>query len=193
MKSNLTKSLLILFILFIFNIQLLASTYQWYASSNKITAVINEAVYLKYTCKFSDSGELYTIDFNPTGDYKNYKIVLLTENELLEDGKRVNNYEFIAYPKVAGKLNFAFDITMKKTTQESIKFITRGRDNDRDNEDFTLSSLHQIPLTLDVKHSDSTLVGDFNLEVKKSETKIQAFEPYHLEITVTGFGNLDSI
>jgi len=190
MKPNLTKSLLIVFIL---NIQLLASTYQWYATINKTTAVTNEAIHLKYICEFSDRGELYTIDFDPIGNHEKYTIVLLTEDELLKDGKRVNYYEFIAYPKVEGKLNFDFDIGMKKTTQESINYTTKSRDDDRDNEDFTLSVFHQTSLFVDVKNSNTNLVGDFQLKVKNSETTISAFEPYHLEITIRGLGNMESI
>ena len=72
MKRSLGSSLSI-FLLF-FTLNLSASTYEWSATANKKSAFVNEAILLKYVCKFSDRSELYTIDFNPVGENENYRI-----------------------------------------------------------------------------------------------------------------------
>ncbi|WP_321778787.1 hypothetical protein [Sulfurimonas sp.] len=191
MKNNLGKVFLI--ILIFFNINLAASTYKWSAEVNKSEVMTNEAIYLKYVCMFSDKSELYTIDFNPVGDYENYTIELLAEQEKIVDGKRVNSFEYIAYAKHAGKLTFDFDIVMKKTTQESIDATIGGRDNDRDKESFTNKYLKQKSLVVDVKDSGCILVGEFTLKVKKTNLYLKSYEPYHLEIIIEGIGNFEAL
>ena len=190
---NLHLGRVLLLLLIFLELNAFASTYKWSASINKTSAVINEAVHLKYICEFSDNGELYTIDFNPVGEDEKYKIILLKESESLIDGRFTKSYEYIAYPKTVGDIAFEFDVGMKKTTQESINYTTKSRDDDRDNEDFILKLIPQKVLKLEVKHSDSKLVGQFQLEVKKDTTSIQSFEPYHLAINIKGVGNLSDI
>ncbi len=191
MKLHLGKYILF-FILFT-NTFLFASSYIWSASANKTKVVVNEAIHLTYICEFSDRGDLYTIDFYPMGDYDEYKIVLLKENEFLKNNKRINTYEFIAYAKKDGEIAFNFDMSMQKTTQESINYTTKSRDDDRDNEDFTATILRQETLYVEVQDSDSEIVGDFTIAAKKDKTEIQSFEPYHMEIIIKGVGNFDSI
>ncbi len=68
MKNSLGRAFLIL--LTLLHVEIFASTYEWSVKANKTTAYVNEAIHLTYTCKFSDRGELYTIDFNAVGvDY----------------------------------------------------------------------------------------------------------------------------
>lgn len=191
MRFHLGKVFLIISILF--HVELFASEYRWSATIDKKKAVVNEVIYLKYICEFSDRGELYSIDFNPVGNYEKYKIILLKEKQILENGTRVSSYEYIAYIKEAGLITFDFDMVMKKTTQDSINFTTKSRDDDRDNEDFSSRYMRQKSLVVDVKKTKSDLVGSFKIDVKKDETKVQAFEPYHLEIIIEGTGNFDSI
>ena len=191
MRLNLTKLVLIIFIFL--NIELSASSYKWSAFVDKSHAVTNEAIHLTYICEFEDKGELYTIDFNPVGDYDTYTIRLLTENQRVENGKRVNIYEYIAYAKVSGEVAFAFDMRMKKTTQESINYTTKSRDDDRENEDFTSTILRQETLYVDVESVGSSLVGNFVAKIKKDELQSKSFKPYHLEIIIEGSGNFDAI
>ena len=61
MKNSLGKIFLALFILL--HVELFATTYEWSATTNKKSAYVGEAIYLKYTCTYSDRAELYTIDF----------------------------------------------------------------------------------------------------------------------------------
>ncbi|WP_324171066.1 hypothetical protein [Sulfurimonas sp.] len=189
MKKNLGKVVLILLIF----LQLDASTYKWSAQINKSEAIVNEAIYLKYVCEFSDKSELYTIDFNPVGDYKNYSVELLAEQEKILEGKRINSYEYIVYAKREGQIVFDFDIVMKKTTQESIDATIGGRDNDRDKESFTNRYLKQKSLVVNVENSSSIIVGNFSIEVKKAKKSINSYEPYHYEIIIDGVGNFKGL
>lgn len=184
-------NILVLFLLF-FTQSLVASTYEWSASVNKKSAFVNEAVLLKYICKFNDRSELYTIDFNPVSDNENYTIKPLSETEQIVDGKRVNSFEYIAYVKRSGEMIFDFDMTMKKTNEASIENTVLGRDNEQ-YEEFTSTYLKQKSLYVDIKETETNLVGTFELEVKKSKASIKAYEPYNLEFILSGIGNFENL
>ena len=172
--------------------ELSASTYEWKASINKREAYLNEAIYLKYICSFSDRGELYAIDFNPVGDYENYTIKLLSQSERIFDGKRVNSYEFVAFVKRSGVIEFAFDMSMKKTTKDAIENTVLGRDNFENEEFNSIKMMRQESLLVDVKES-SALVGEFRFEVKKDKAVVKAYEPFHMQVTISGNGNFSEI
>jgi len=183
---------LVLFYIF-FSVNIFASTYEWESSISKKNAVVNEAVYIKYTCRFSDKGELYTILFNQKGAKDKFDIELLKKTDKLVDLQRVSIFEYILFPKKEGILEFTFDTLMKKTTQDFINNSTTGRDDDRGDDDFSQRIIRQNILLLNVNSSDASLVGDFKVEVKKDTQKIKAFEPYHLEIRIKGRGNFQKI
>ena len=188
MRNNLGRVILILLIFLQLNVS--ASTYRWSAEADKSVAMINEAIYLKYVCEYSDAAELYVIEFNPIVDNEKYKIEMLSETEKIEDGKKINIFEFVAFVKHSAKMEFIFDTTMKKTNKDSIQNTVLGRDN-ADYEEFSLRYIRQETISVDVKDSGSDLVGEFTLEVKKEKQKLKAYEPYHLEIIIEGTGNFE--
>ncbi|MDT8339054.1 MAG: hypothetical protein RQ763_07635 [Sulfurimonas sp.] len=190
MKKSLGRVFLIVFIFL--QVGLFASTYTWSAYANKTTAYLHEAIHIKYVCNFSDASELYTIEFNPSGEYKKFTLKNLRESEQIVDGKRVNSYEFVAFAKEAGKIEFAFEAIMKKTTKESIEDTVIGRDNVK-KEDFTKEPFKQKVLRVSVKETNSSLVGDFILETKKNEPKVKAYEPYHMQVAIKGVGNFEAL
>ena len=85
MKRNLGKVFLIL----LFFTDLLASEYIWKVSSSKSQAYVNEGIYLKYVCEFSDRAELYAIDFNPVTNNDRYTIIMLSEGERIINSKTI--------------------------------------------------------------------------------------------------------
>ena len=190
MKKNLGRFSLVFVMLF--HLELCATTYTWSATANKTTAAVNEAIHLKYVCEFSDASALYTIDFNPVRENENYSIKILTESEHVIDGKRVNNYEFIAFVHKPGRVLFDFEMTMKKTTQDSINSTILGRDNAQEVE-FTSTVLKQKVLAVDVSENPIALVGQFTLEIKKEAPFIKAYEPYHMEIIIEGKGDFTAL
>ena len=190
MRKSLGRTFLILVIFL--KVSLGASTYTWSATASKTTAYMHEAIHLKYVCSFSDASELYSIEFNPSGEYEKFTLKNLSQSEQIVDGKRINSYEFVAFAKEAGEIEFAFEAVMKKTTKESIENTVLGRDNVQ-KEDFTKESLKQKILKVTVKETDTLLAGIFGIEEKKREPKVKAYEPYHIEVIIKGVGNFDAI
>ena len=86
MRNNLGRVFLI--ILIFLNLNLAASTYKWSVQADKTEAMINEAIYLKYICEYSDTAGLYIIEFNPVVDNDEYRVEILSETEKIEDGKK---------------------------------------------------------------------------------------------------------
>lgn len=190
MKKGLIRVLL-LFLLFS-PLYLYASTYIWSAHTSKKDIFVNEAVYINYSCEFSDRGELYVIDFNPVTSNENYTIKPLSQTSKISNGKRINIYEYIVYFHQAGEKRLEFDVLMKKTNQDSIENTVIGRDNG-EYEEFSQEKIKQKTLNFNVKKTTSSLVGDLDLKLKKTETKLNAFEPYKLEILFKGDANFDNI
>lgn len=189
MKKNLIK--IILFLMFL-QIQLVASTYEWRANINKTQIYVNEAVHLEYICTFSDIAELYVIDFNPVIKSEKYTIKLLNKNEKILNGKKVNSYEFVAFVHQAGEIHFDFDVSMKKTNRDSIENTVIGRDNGEYAE-YATTLLKQKELTVNVLEHKATLAGSLQMQIKKDEPKVKAYEPYHMEITVSGKANFEQL
>jgi len=189
MKNNLGKVLTILILVWL---DLSAKEYTWSAFISKDKAYVNEAVYLKYVCEFDSTNELHVIEFNPVGVYKDYVIHLLSEKEKIVNDKRVNEFEYIAFLKRSGLIEFNFDVMMKKTNKDSIENTVLGRDN-ADYEQFSKTLIKQTPLSINVFENKLDLVGNYSFSIKKDDFKVKAYEPYHFEILIQGNGNLDHL
>ncbi|PHQ65995.1 MAG: hypothetical protein COB99_00920 [Sulfurimonas sp.] len=190
MRNNLGRVILI--ILIFLNLNLAASTYKWSVQADKTEAMTNEAIYLKYICEYSDAAGLYVIEFNPVVDNNQYRVEIFSETEKIEDGKKINTFEFVAFVKHSGEQKFIFDTTMKKTNKDSIENTVLGRDN-ADYEEFSERFIRQDAVVVNVKQSSTSLVGEFVLNVKKDKEKLKAYEPYHLEINIEGSGNFKAL
>lgn len=190
MKKNLGRVILALSVFL--HVEIFASAYTWSAYANKTSAYVNEAVHLKYICEFDDDAQLVTIDFEPAGEYEKYLLKNLRESESIVDGKKISIYEFVLFAKKSGKLELEFETVMKVTTKESIEEMVIGRDNVK-KEDSVKKVLKQELLTLDVKETNSSLSGEFEIEAKKNEPRVKAYEPYHMQILIKGAGNFSAI
>lgn len=191
MKKNRGRSLLFFLLIFCASV-LIGSEYKWSAYIDKTKAMTHEAIYLEYICEFEDRGELYTIDFNPVSDNELYDLRLLSEDVSYKEGKRSNRYEFVAFVKKAQKVEFVFDIEMKKTTQDSIDNTIIGRDNAQF-VDYTSKHMRQEILSVDVEDAKSDLVGSFDIQREFGPLEVKAYEPFHLSLTLKGDGNLQDI
>ncbi|WP_304546522.1 hypothetical protein [Sulfurimonas microaerophilic] len=189
MKKNLGRVLILFFLL---SAALKASTYTWNLELDKKDVVTNEAVYFKYECVFSDKSELYVIEFNPVTDNENYTVKLLSETENIVENHRVNSFEFVLYVKKGGKFSLNLEARMKKTNKDSIENTVLGRDN-AVYEEYSIKTLPLEPIVLDVKDVNQALVGNFSLKVNQDEPKVSQFEPYHLEILISGEGNFEKL
>lgn len=187
MKISLGKKLLF-FVFIAWHVALLGSEYEWSATIDKKEAYVYEAIYLHYTCLFTDRAELYAIDFNPVGEYEAFSLKLLRQTRDIIDGKRVENYEYVAFAKKAGELRFDFDMVMKKTNRDSIENAVIGRDNVQ-SEEFTKRYMKQQTLSVHVSDSGLEHTGRYTMQVNSSEPNVEAFLPYHMEIVIEGEGN----
>ncbi len=190
MKKNLGR---VFFLLMLFvSAELFATTYEWSAQIQKQKAYVNEPIYVHYTCAFSDRAELYSIEFNPSGEYEKFRVKSLHVNESIVDGKKVSSYEFLLFAKEGGEIEIAFEALMKLTSRESIEEMVIGRDNVK-KEDTKKTVVKQEVFKLFIEETPSVLVGDFALDVKKREPLVKAYEPYHLEIQIQGDGNFEAL
>ncbi|MBW6489454.1 hypothetical protein [Sulfurimonas sp.] len=190
MKKNLGRVILVLSIFL--HVEIFASTYTWSAYANKTTAYVNEAVHLKYICKFDDGAQLVSIEFKPAGEYEKYLLKNLRESESIVDGKKISIYEFVLFAKVAGRVELEFETVMKQTTRDAIEEMVIGRDNVK-KEESVKKVLKQELLTLEVKETNNSLSGEFDIEVKKNEPRVKAYEPYHMQILIKGAGNFSAV
>lgn len=190
MKKN-RGSLFFLLMLFV-SAELFATTYEWSAQIQKQKAYVNEPIYVHYTCAFSDRAELYSIEFNPSGEHEKFRVKSLHVNESIVDGKKVSSYEFLLFAKEGGEIEIAFEALMKLTSRESIEEMVIGRDNVK-KEDTKKTVVKQEVFKLFIEETPSALVGDFALDVKKREPLVKAYEPYHLEIKIQGDGNFEAL
>ena len=190
MKKNLGR---VFFLLMLFvSAELFATTYEWSAQIQKQKAYVNEPIYVHYTCAFSDRAELYSIEFNPSGEYEKFRVKSLHVNESIVDGKKISSYEFLLFAKEGGEIEIAFEALMKLTSRESIEEMVIGRDNVK-KEDTKKTVVKQEVFKLFIEETPSALVGDFALDVKKREPLVKAYEPYHLEIKIQGDGNFEAL
>ncbi|MDQ7067092.1 MAG: hypothetical protein Q9M40_03285 [Sulfurimonas sp.] len=185
MKTNLGKVILLLLF---FTTLLQASEYKWSLEVNKKEAYVNEAIHLHFSCQYSDSAELYVIEFNPSDDNENYKIEILREDEKIVNGKKINEYDFVLFVKKAGHFSLVLDTLMKKTNKDSIENGMLGRDN-ANYEEFSLYPYKQPSIEVNILETQSDMVGEFSLSVKYDEGEIEAYAPYHLEFIVSGVGD----
>jgi hypothetical protein len=172
-------------------VELFATSYECSVSANKERAYVNEAIYLNMSCQYSDRAEYYAVVFDPVRSDENITITMLSERSMIENGKKIVNYEFVAFVHRAGVREFAFEAVMKSTTKESIENTVIGRDNGNYVE-YQNKVVALRPFEIEIMETKSSLVGDFSLKVKSDPPKLKAFTPYHLEFEIEGVGNLES-
>ncbi len=189
MKRNLGS--LIVIILLVPTL-LIALPYKWEVMSSKKRAYTNEAIFIEYKCTFENSSEVYVIDFHPQKKTKDYEVVLVRETEKIQDKHRVNSFEYLLFVKKGGRFVFAPDVTMKETNEDSIKNSVLGRDN-ANYEEYRLTKQKQRALIFDIVPLANDLVGDFRLKVDHLQEGVKAFEPYHLDVTISGKGNFEAL
>lgn len=190
MRKNLGRIFLI--IVSFLNLNLFASAYEWSAYIDKSSAYVGEPIYLKYICTYSDDAKFSDIDFAIAGEYEKYTVKNLSETQNIVEGKKIKTYEYVAYAKKEGRIDFDFTVVMKNTTKRLVEESIIGRDNLNAGE-FTKETIKQKLLSIDIKESLSELVGDFEIEIRKNEPKVKAYEPYHIEIKIKGSGNFELI
>ena len=178
-------------LLFLSCLNLSASEYVWKVSTSKKEAYVDEAIHLKYVCKFNDRAELYTIEFNPETENELYTLKLYTEDIRLVNGKKINTYEYIAFVKKPMVIDFSFEALMKKTNRDSIENTVLGRDN-IDYEEFIRTKVKQESIKVNIKDTNTNISGSFSVDITSDALEINAFEPFHLDVEISGEGHFDA-
>ena len=186
------KSFISYFILVLFSLNLYSSSYSWSSYISKDEVFVNEAVYLKYVCEFSDADQLYMIDFYPVSNEK-YSLKLLKKTEKIINSKRVNTYEYIARVKSVGKTLFSFEVKMKKMSMESIVANTGSLDDDKYDDNYVQTLVELNTLSVDAMKPPNELFGRLKIDVFKDKATVKAYVPYHLDVRISGSANFNSI
>jgi hypothetical protein len=178
--------------LWVFAWPLLASEYHWQINTSQATRYAHQPIAITYSCMFEGQGGLYTIELNPSMQTEAYRLEPLRESERIADGKRINEYRFLLFPKQPGTIHFAPTALMRKTTKASIENTVIGRDNVEDLV-FTDTTITLPALTLDVLASNASISGVIQMSSQVTKTDVMAFEPLHVTLVIDGIGNLDQI
>ena len=166
--------------------------YQWQVKQSKTSAAVGEAVMLEFTCRFDSAGYEYVIAFAPPNETDAYRMVIDSERQHIVEGKRVNTYQFVLFPKQSGDLSIALDALMKHTSKASIVNTTIGRDNVEDL-DYKVKKVDLPPVKVDVHANSTRYAGTMRLSVNVDKKEVNAFTPVQVGIMLQGEGNLDRI
>ncbi len=187
MKRNLGK---ILF-LWIISVGQVWGAYQWSILDIPKSLVVGQSGVVRYQCRFDTSAGDYTIEFKPASG-ATYKASILTQNDQIIEGKRLQTFDVLIVPTKAGEINIAFEALIRHTTFASIENATIGRDNVK-KYDFKDENVHLPPVSIQVGENPEILTGKMTLEVRSDAAMVRAHEPFHLSVIVRGEGNLDEV
>ena len=168
------------------------TSYTWSVYQSKKEVALYEAFVVEYRCRFSTRGYEYIIVSNQPKETDDYRLVTESEREQIVDGKRVNIYRYIVFPKKAGVLAFALSVVMERTTKESIENTVIGRDNVEDF-DFTSKKIYLPSVKVDVKAQPKRYTGNFVLKADVLKPEAEAYEPVQFRVSLSGYGNIDRL
>jgi len=190
MRVNLGKLTLVLLLL---TTTLFAkTTYEWSLQKDKASLYVGEAMHLEFTCSFSDEAYNYIVEFKPKKETDLYTLKALSKREHFSNNRRIKTYSYILFPKKAGSLEVSFDARMIVTTKEAIENTVLGRDNIEYIQNKGV--LHPAgALKVEVKESDSTYSGTYNLAVQSDVVEIESYKSLHVRVDLEGIGNIQNI
>jgi hypothetical protein len=168
------------------------TTYEWSATQSKMEAAQFEAVAVEYVCRFSTEGYEYIIAFDPPKETEAYRLVLERAREQIVDGKRVNRYRFIVFPKQAGKLSLALSASMEHTTKASIENTVIGRDN-VEKIAYTAKKVALPSVTVAVSAHKNAYAGHLQLSADVDKKTAEAYAPVQVRVRLEGYGNIDTM
>jgi len=169
-----------------------AATYRWSAEASKTQTAQFEAFAVEYTCRFDSAAYEYIIAFDPPGETETYRMLPYRADEQIIDGRRVNRYRYIVFPKRPGILTLAFEASMEHTTRASIENAVIGRDN-VEKLDYTARKVALPSVAVSVAAQDTRIAGHLRLSVAADRKTVGAFAPVQVRVTLEGYGNLDEL
>lgn len=187
MKPNLGK------ILFLWSIAVgqLWGAYQWSVLEVPKTLVVGQSGVVRYECRFDGSAAEYSIKLK-FEDTPSYKATILTEQDRVIAGKRIETFDVLITPKIPGAIKINTEAVIRFTGLDAVENTVLGRDNLSKND--IVEEKATLPyVTLVANKNTMAFTGKLTFEVRPDVRSVRAHEPLHLSIIVRGEGNLDEI
>lgn len=169
-----------------------AEPYVWRVESSASEVFEHEALHLTYQCIFDDEAMPFAIDLHPSLQTNNYRLERLSEMESVSEGRRVNRYEWVLFPKRSGDVNVTMTAIMRQTTQGSIENAIIGRDNVQDYQ-FSDTNISLPPVSVHVKPHKADLFGSYRLQLDVKKESVEAFEAIPVTVRLEGIGNTNRL
>ena len=185
MKNNLGS--LILFCLF--SLMLHAEDFTHTFHVNKTDPYVKEAVILTLDLNQTSHDKVLLFNFKiKKSDSYHFQRLDIKETDTGHHAQV--HYVYLIYPLKSGKINIAFDLLKKVTTEDSVAYSFSG---DRDNVKGLVTvdthvKLPTLQLNVQALPENTLLVGDFKLThaIKKHQAK--AHEPLPIQVNISGKG-----
>ncbi|RLA70233.1 MAG: hypothetical protein DRG09_03745 [Epsilonproteobacteria bacterium] len=190
MKNNLGS--LILFQLFSFCLFSLMSHAEDFTHSfhvNKTDPYVKEGVILTLDLNQTSHDKVLLFDFKiKESDAYHFQRLDIEETDTGHHAQV--HYVYLIYPLKSGKINIAFDLLKKVTTEDSVAYSFSG---DRDNVKGLVTvdtdvKLPPLQLNVQALPENTLLVGDFKLTHAIKKHQAQAYEPLPIQVSIGGKG-----
>jgi len=187
MKPNLGK------ILFLWSIAVgqLWGAYQWSVLEVPKTLVVGQSGVIRYECRFDGSAAEYSIKLK-FEDTPSYKTTLLTDQDRVIAGKRIETFDVLVTPKIPGAIKINTEAVIRFTGLGAVENTVLGRDN-LSKDDIVEEKATLPSVSLVANKNTMALTGKLTFEVRPDVRSVHAHEPLHLSIIVRGEGNLDEM
>ncbi|MDF1881136.1 BatD family protein [Sulfurimonas sp. MAG313] len=167
------------------------SEYEWKIDLKETQLYTHQATVLTMQCKFSKEGKNDDVEFTPPTDIP-FSFQLLSEKRHFDGELQTLSYKYLVFAKKEGSYEIELKPVMLFTTQSAIDNVIEGRDNVNDLE-VQREETHLEPIPVHVSKTSSSLTGTLSLRTELDSNEVSAYEPVHLEISIEGKGNLQSL
>lgn len=184
------RSLGRLIMLMILSINGWGANYAWHLVKSPSSLYVGQSGLVQYECGFEGSAAEYSIKLN-LKESPLYSIRILSQQDRVLKGNRVNTFNLLITPKQAGRIDVRLDGTIEYVAPGSIDYTAHlGRDN-VSQRDVIVTRTVLPPFAVDALPNAAVLVGDIAMQVRTDKTEVRAYEPLHLSLILKGSGNLD--
>ncbi|MCX6073504.1 MAG: hypothetical protein NTY39_04215 [Campylobacterales bacterium] len=186
MKRNLGK---IVFLWFINTTLAWGTTYQWSVLEQPTSLRVNQSGMVRYACTYDGSASEYSIKMQFV-ENSNYTASILSQEDKIIHGKRMQTVNVLITPKVAGDFDLKANAIVSFTSLGAIENTVLGRDNVGKN-DVVETKVALPSVKIHADENSMALTGKMSLEAHVDQPSVRGYEPLHLTIRVKGSGNLD--
>ena len=165
--------------------------YEWKIELKEKNLYQHQATMLIMQCKFSKEGKNDDVEFEPPLNTP-FGFKLLSEKRHFEGELQTLTYKYLIFAKNSGDFELLLKPIMLFTTQSAIDNVIVGRDNVNDLE-VEREEAQLRPIKIRVSKTETGLTAVLDLDTKLDLNEVSAYEPVHLEISLSGEGNLQDL